>query len=65
MIELRVQGVLMKRLDHANLLEALQIFLDKQKFYGKIELSYEAGVLKNIKSTQTFTPDLLIEHLTT
>jgi len=45
------------------LLVNLNRALEKQNFYGKILLSYEAGELQHIKSEQNFTVDSLTNYL--
>lgn len=57
-IQERVQGV-----EPVNVLQALEIVLDKTKFFGTISLTYEAGQLKFIKAQQTFTVDSLVDYL--
>ena len=63
MIEVHLQGIKLPKLDHENVIQALQIILDKEKFCGNILLSYELGQLKYVKATQTFTPDALVDYL--
>lgn len=57
-IKERVPGV-----EPVNVLQALEIVLDKTKFFGTISLTYEAGQLKFIKAQQTFTVDSLVDYL--
>lgn len=62
MIEIRIEERV-AQINHSNVLQALDLFLDKTKFFGTILLTYEAGQIKYIKPTQNFTVDSLIEHL--
>jgi len=53
----------MKNVTQDNLLSELHNYLDRTKFFGTINLKYEAGVLKYVKCEETFTVDSLIQHL--
>jgi hypothetical protein len=52
-----------KPVDIDNLLIKLNNLLDKTKFFGTIELSYQNGELILVRSTQSFKPDSLLEFL--
>jgi len=45
------------------ILNDLNNFLDKTKFYGKLILTYEAGKVSNIKYEQSFSVDELVKSL--
>ena len=68
MIELRINNrmgsVPQPKIESSNLLLALDNLLDKTKFFGKIELTYESGALKFVKASQSFTPETLAKFLT-
>ncbi|HEX9504263.1 MAG TPA: hypothetical protein VF974_08185 [Patescibacteria group bacterium] len=64
MIDITVIGIKsMKNVTQDNLLSELHNYLDRTKFFGTINLKYEAGVLKYVKCEETFTVDSLIQHL--
>lgn len=65
MIEIKV-GHIQTPIDNSEasiLFNRLNNLLDKTKFFGRIELTYEAGILKHIKATQNFTPSSLANYL--
>lgn len=46
--------------NNGELLKRFNFVLEKSKFYGKIELSYQAGKLIHVATHETFTPETLV-----
>lgn len=63
MIEVRFHNRVAERMDASNVLSYLNNVLAKEKFFGKILLTYEAGEIQHVQATQNFTVDSLIDHL--
>jgi hypothetical protein len=66
MIEIKVHPVVktVAPKETSNLLLALNNLLDKTRFFGTIELTYDNGRLVYVKTQQKFTVDGLAKYLT-